>query len=130
MSEPHLPAAVADNSCHDQLCNLEIFHLMNELSRDGIGQPEFSSPLMPSRSPLVWQDLWPLKGQELDVCCYDGLYFSPSATCSFYPLWQVAAVITCWSLMGCEELGLGSPSLIPSSQGVHSTMLLQALQGT
>lgn len=60
MSEPHFPAAVADNSCYDQLCNLEIFHLMNELSRDRIGQLEFSSSLMPSRSPLVWQDLWPL----------------------------------------------------------------------
>lgn len=54
-----------------------------------------------------------VKGQELGVCCYYGLYFSPSAACSFYPLQQVAASISCWSLVGWEELGLGSHSLTP-----------------
>lgn len=70
-----------------------------------------------------------IKGQELDVCCYYGLYFSPSAICSFYPLQQVAAAIPCWSLTGWEELVLGSHSLIPSTRGVHSTMVLQDMRG-
>lgn len=58
-----------------------------------------------------------IKGQELDGSCYCGLYLSSSVTCSFYPFQQVGSA--CWSLMGWEELDLGSCSLTPFSAQHH-----------